>query len=225
MPSTLADFRTDIRTHLDLDDSDLPDVLVDEFIRDGAVLVQYHKTQWPWHAAEWSLAVTAGTQEYAITAATNTDSYVLDQIRLVRDADGNRLRLLEHDVSSGADGTGTPSGYRIFGGMLSLDRNPSADMTLKILGYREPTDWVADGATATPDTPTVFEGVIRKWAIGLAYAHQEEGATASYWMDSAQFELDRLTKRFNDLPPEQLVMNSRGIKSYLSDDSVRIVSV
>lgn len=224
--ATLADFRSYIREHLDLDSSDLPDTLVDEFIRDGAILVQYHRTQWPWHETQWTLPVVAGTQTYDLQAdAVHSGSFLVSELRQVRDPDGNKLTLAEHDIARGDDGVGTPVEYRLFGDQLTLDVEPSASGTYVLVGYRQPVDWVADGAAATPDTPSTFDGVIRKWALGNAYAHQEEGATASFWMDSASFELERLSKRYNDMPPERIVVNSRGPKNYYGDTVYpRIVS-
>lgn len=220
--TTLAEFRTYVRTHLDLDATDLPDVLVDEFIREGARFIQYNRARWPFYEGVWRVTTQAGIPSYYVTLLQDdplvfgqpANNYVLAEIREIRrGSDGTIIPFLGQGTPRQPVTPGTPEGFYLWSTTLTFDPAPSQVEEYVILGYREPRDWVASGPTAEPDTPPAFDGVIRMWALGKAYAHQEESNTSVFFLDSAQYELDRLTAKLDDLPPGRLVMNSRGRKS------------
>lgn len=214
--TTLAEFRSYVRTHLDLTSDDLPDELLDEFIREGSSHVQYARQRWNFYENTWTLTLVDAQQAYDYESAPVDDaasSYVVAEITQLFDDDGNELPMFGSGVANAADSSGTPTGYRLWGTTLTFDKVPSGTPAYKVVGYRKPADWIGDGltTTVTPDTPEIFDNVIRQWALGKAYAHQDESATSTYFLDSAIYQLDKLIKQLDDLPPlGRIALNSGG---------------
>lgn len=213
--ATLAEFRSYVRTHIDLDASDLPDELLDEFIREGSKLIQYKRSRWTFYQDLWTLTTVPDQATYTFASLANDNDYVLAEIRdFIRDSDGDSIQFAGEGVVRDAATGSKPERFYLWGTTITLDPTPSTAETYTVVGYREPVDWVSDGAGASPDTPAVFDGVIRQWALGKAYAHQEESATSVFFLDSANFELERLTMKLDDFPPGRIVINSDGLKHH-----------
>lgn len=206
MARTLDDFRSFIRTVADLDATELPNVLVDQWIREAAEKVQRHKNNWPFYQASWTVATVAGTQAYDIPTIGSIDEIesIVASNRLLEGVGyGAARRSFPPPIPSGP-----PVVWTRWGSDLLLFPIPSGVETLTIYGYKSPTDWVADGAGGTPDTPAEFDQVILDWATGTMFAQQEDTALAvSYW-DKANLRLVELEDAYNDLPPSPIVYNS-----------------
>lgn len=214
---TLTDFRQLVRTHLDLDDEDLPDLLVDEFIRDASQRAQYHR-HWPFYSTVWTFETAIGEASYPLanfTHATNAE-YVCDEIVKVR-GDNRELQRQEAyraELYNPLDSvsTGDPMYWSMWGlDVIDLDPVPTRVETITVRGYRKPVDWVSIGAAATSDLPEPFDRAILEWALGRAYAHQDEPDTSVYFLDMSDGRLTELRKRFDDVgPAEDIVFNGGG---------------
>ena len=84
MAYNLAKFRELIRLTLDLDAADLPDTLVDEWIRDGSTRAQTRRQQWPFYEQDWTFTVTSGQSTYTLAAVKGSSDYDVGEIRQVR---------------------------------------------------------------------------------------------------------------------------------------------
>jgi hypothetical protein len=211
----LSDFRTYIRNHLDLTAADLTDDIVDEFIREGALMVQYARQRWHFYQTTWTLttAIDQGAYNVETDPVSSPTGYVVAEIKHLYRPDGTEIFFDSVDVADGGESSGNPESYRTWGTTLTLVPTPTAIEAIQVVGYRKPVDWVDVGAGEMPDTPAVFDGVIRLWALGRAYAHQEDHGAAGFYSDHASFHLDRLVKQLDDLPPGRIIMNSSGPKT------------
>lgn len=208
MAYTLQQFRDLVRLTMDLDADDLADLLVDEWVRDGAVRAQSKRQRWPFFEKTWTFSTVEGQSTYTVDAIT-ADSGEAESIAEIRQVRGPRWDLKWVDISSidqmspqNSVRTGSPTHYARWGnGDLVLSPEPTVIETFQIRGFQEPTDWVAGGAGNTSDMPDTFDSPILNWAIGRAYAQQDEPQTALYYADMSDLRLDELVKRYNDTPP------------------------
>lgn len=202
--TTLATVRSYIRTHLDLDSSELPDELVDEFIRDATHYVETFRP-WPFMKSRWTQNTADGTFEYPFASLTNASSYRLNRIHAVYlTTDGTQLRYRGDALIAGARTEGQPTGWGTWGDTLVLTPIPDATYGVTIYGERRPFDWVDDGTgTNVFHLAGDFDSPLKTWALGRAYAHQEEGQTAVAFYDLAEFQLRNLATQYATIHPFQ----------------------
>lgn len=202
--TTLADVRSYLRTHIDLDASELPDELTDEFIRDAT---QYIETYRPWNflASTWTEDTADGTFEYPFSAFTNGSGYGLSRIHAIFCTTASyrtQLRYAGFGLAIGDRSEGAPSKWSQWGESLMLVPVPDGVYSLYIMGWRKPHDWVGDGTgTNVFHLDADFDTPLKTWALGRAYAHQEEGQTAGAYYDLAEFQLMNLAKRYAAIHP------------------------
>lgn len=207
MALSLDDIRTFIRSHLDLDTDDLPDALVDVFIREGSKRVEKAHTRWPFYEATWPLTTVAGTASYAYASIDST----LDQIAAVSGADFE-LQWIGYDLYTAntqvlSNASGKPRFYSTWGSKLYLAPKPDAAYALTVRGYRKASDWMAGGAGALPDLPDELHNTVALWALAKAYAQQEDPEMASYYERQYIDELNGFMRRIVETPHAQpLVM-------------------
>lgn len=216
--TTLATVRSYVRTHLDLDASELPDELVDEFIRDATHYVETFRL-WPFLASTWSGATVAGQFEYPYSGLTNSSGYELGSVHAVlMQATGNQLRFRGHGLSSFGRSQSEPQGWGYWGDSLVFTPLPDAAYQFTVFGYRRPVDWVGNSSDVNSfGLPSDFASPLKTWALGRAYAHQEEGGTAVAYYDLAEFQLMNLAKRYATIFPFQGLRVNDG---FLDDEKV-----
>lgn len=228
MSYTLQEFRDLVRATLDLDETDLTDLLVDEWVRDGATRAQSKRQEWPFFSDTWTFNAVAADDTYTlqeITTATG-NGFDIAEIRQVR---GQSWDLQWQDIhdkdlhsTQSSPRTGTPTHWSQWeNGDLVLWPQPTATETHQIRGFREPKDWVRDGAAGESDMPMAFDSPILNWAIGRAYAQQDEPATALYYADMADLRLDELVARYDDPSPAlNVTMGGERPKGLMTDPRI-----
>lgn len=211
---TLQQFRDLVRETLDLDDRDLSDALVDSWLREGLERAQGAR-EWSFYETSWSFSTVADDENYtfAAVAAAHPSGYEIEEIRSVR---GQRwplrpmpLEEMDRRSPQSAERSGTPTHWTTFSTNLFVYPTPSAAENHQVRGIRKPADFVTAGDPAeSHDMPQEFDSVILNWAIGRAYAHQDEPQSAVYYADLSQIRLDELITRFDEAPiPSDFVMN------------------
>jgi hypothetical protein len=213
---TLADIRDFVRTHLDVDDDDLPNSLLDSFIREGSVRIERAEKRWPFYAESWTLDTVADTSEYTFASIGDGD---VDQIQSIRSTNYT-LEWLGRDESfryypPNTTASGEPRYWSVWGTTLKLHPTPDGVYSLAILGFRKPVDWVALGAAEEPDLPEDLHNTVATWALARGYSHQDDPEMAAFYMDLHAAELDQIRRRLVDTPAHQpLVLNGRADTSF-----------
>lgn len=212
----LQGLRDYVRVYLDVDDEELPDVILDTFISEGAARIINRDGKWPFLQARWSFTTTPGLNAYEMT----TVGPDIDEIHSVQLDDGTTLLWAGQDDSEalfnqGYAGTGTPYQYSVWANALYLWPVPQVAQTVTVRGYRVPLDFVAGGYPgATPDLPTEFHSLIARYALASSYEQQEDPEMAA--LHKAHFE-DELMSKWNawtSIPTAApLVLNSRSSRS------------
>lgn len=204
MAYTLNQLRIYVRQHLDLDESEVPDDLLDVWARDATIKISKTRKRWPFLEASWTLNTVAGQRDYDITSLALFNPAVDEIVSVVRN--DRRLIFMGRDEAEEAylpfqsNSNGFVSYYNVWGDMLRLYPTPSSVDVLDIRGYRKVDDWVADGAGAVPDFPEDFHDAIRLYLLGMAYMQQEDPEMASQFIAAFTSEMDLLKKQYGDAP-------------------------
>ena len=145
---TASDLRSTVRDITDLDIEDLPDSLLNLYLRDGYYRILDLEKRWVFLEKSFTFSTVANQRPYNIASFTNDP---IGQIVSVIDESGIGLSLdmvpfdmAETTYVGAYDTSGDPLFYAIWEGQIHLFPKPNNVRTLKVRGYREPTDWVGE---------------------------------------------------------------------------------
>lgn len=200
MSYTLGEIRQYVWDHLDLDSSELPTTLLDVWAREASIRIANARSRWPFFEQEWSLTTVAGQNDYLFSSFSPTideiSSIVGNQRRLAWIGRDEAERRYLPDTSS----NGLSVLFSTWNQKVRLYPTPGGEETLLVRGYRKPTDWVSNGAGATPDFPDDFHDAIRLYVLSSAYAQQEDTQLSQMYRGFYGEELDRLKKMYGEIP-------------------------
>jgi hypothetical protein len=208
-----------VRGHLELDDEDLPDTLLNPYLMDAFERTVAFDNRWPRYEKNWSVALVDGETTISLPADCNVPSL----LSVISPADGYRLVGITQENAEAMFLTGhttilvgPPVYYSIFGksdaGLDQLQLWPSPDVsagpyTLSLRGYRQPV-W-SEAASTIPDLDPRLHLCLAYYAMSLAYAQQEDEILEGVYMARWQRDLTQTAKQI--LAPHRhrpLVMNS-----------------
>lgn len=143
---TATQLRQTIREITDLDAEDLPDSLLNVYIRDGYYRILDLEKRWTFLEKSFTFNTIAEQREYEIAGFTSDP---VGQIISLVDPTGTGLRLemVGHDMGESTyigsyDTSGDPLFYSVWEGKIHLFPRPSNARIINVRGYREPIDWV-----------------------------------------------------------------------------------
>jgi hypothetical protein len=198
----LQTIRDMVRTQLDLDETDLPDVLLDQYVRDGYQRMMNLETRWPSFEMLWAIPAVANTP-----AVLQPDDAL--EIDSVMGADGYPLQRVDRRWAEGmfnlvSPTMGTPRFWFRLGIQLYLLPVPSIDQPLSLYGWRRPLDWVSLGASAQVDADERLHLPIVWYACSTGYAQQEDEVLEATYMnrfkESSALARDSVMKSWTGQP-------------------------
>ena len=200
MAYTLDQMRIYVRQHLDLDESEIPNELLDVWARDASIKISRSRKRWPFFETSWVLTTTDGERDYSLNQLDPVPDEIVSIVR-----DDRRLAFMGRDEAEAAylpyqTSTGFVTYYNVWNDILRLYPTPHMVDTLHLRGYRKVEDWVADGAGAIPDFPDDFHDAIRLYLVGMAYLQQEDPEMAQQFIGAFNAEMDVLKKQYGDAP-------------------------
>lgn len=200
MAYTLDQMRIYVRQHLDLDESEIPNELLDVWARDASIKIARTRKRWPFFETSWILTTTSGVRDYSLSALSPTPDEVVSIVRNDR-----RLTFMGRDEAEAAylpyqTSQGFVTYFNVWGDTLRLYPTPDMADTLYLRGYRKVNDWVAGGAGAVPDFPDDFHDAVRLYLVGMAYLQQEDPEMAQQFISAFNAEMDVLKKQYGDAP-------------------------
>jgi hypothetical protein len=146
---TAATLRSTVRDITDLDTTDLPDSLLNLYIRDGYYRILDLEKRWSFLEKSFTFNTVAEQRAYTISAFTADP---IGQIVSVVDNSGTGMRLemvgfdMAEETYIGAyDTSSNPLFYAFWEGEIHLYPKPNDVRTLSVRAYREPIDWVTTG--------------------------------------------------------------------------------
>jgi hypothetical protein len=183
----VATLRAYVRNHLEVDDEELPDDLLNPYLQDAFERTMTLDNRWPRNETTWSVSKVLG----AYVATLPADVLIPAIVSVTAANTYQRLIYLSQEnaedlfAQAGSSSQGNPTYWSVWGREMSLWPNPgptvSYDVTIR--GYRQP---VWDNAASTlPDIDERLHPALAYYAMALSYAAQEdeilEGVYMSRW--------------------------------------------
>lgn len=210
MVLNLQQIRDFVRGHMDIEEEDLPDPVLDVFVAEGFGRIVRAEKRWPFYATRWAYVTVAGTDEIPFTdIGTN-----ISEIQSIK-GPSSRLHYIGMDVADevwpeNVVQSSEPSHWSVENETLYLWPTPGSAYSLILRGYRKPTDWMAGGAGAVPDVPDELHNTVAVWALSRAYEQQDDPEMASIFERKFADELNLFRRRIHDTPAAQpLVVSGR----------------
>ena len=180
---TAATIRQFVRDITDLDTADLPDSLLNMYIRDGYYRILDLEKRWKFLEETFTFNTVA--EQRAYTIANFTADPMREVISIVDNtAVGARLDMIGYDMAEETyigtyDTSSNPLFYAVWNGEIHLYPKPNNVRTLTCRGYREPTDWITSAgnvdASKNLHLPLVY------YACSRIYQRLEDtGMSAEY---------------------------------------------
>lgn len=224
---SLQNLRDYVRLMIDVDTTDIPDSLMDVFLREGVTKIAYSSNHWNFYEAEASFSTIAAQRAYSY--ATAFGSTIFQTINSVETPHW-RLDALPHAqaqqqfVSVSGSGTQEPRFFSSYANSLYLWPLPDAAYACIAQGYRTPLDFTTQGSGASPDLPAAFHELVGKWAISLAYAQQDDTQNASYFAIDFANTLKTIRGPYENMEPQGIMAlgsNGRRVTGQLAGENGR----
>lgn len=183
----LADIRSKVRTITDMDTTDLPNDVLDMYVKDGYQRMIALERRWPFFQKSYSLSTVADQASYSISAIGSGDIREITSI-VDTTANGSRLTLVAHEDAEAvwngtADQTGRPLHYSFWEGKVFIWPKPDAVYPLSVRGYRKPVDWTANTSTEVDADERLHQALVY-YTIAQVYQLQEDMELAMFYRNS-----------------------------------------
>lgn len=180
---TSAELRSTIRSITDLDATDLPDALLDLYIRDGYYRILDTEKRWPFLEYSFNFSTRDNVREYALEEIASEPMSQIVSIVDSRDT-GYRLQMVAYgeaeQVYIGAyDTKNDPMYYSVWEGSIHLWPKPNGVFTLTARGYREPFDWQTEGGDV--DAAPALHFPLVYYACSRIYQQLEDAPMADMY--------------------------------------------
>ena len=207
----LGELRAFVRAQMDVDEEELPNSLVDEYLQEAFDRTINTATRWPFYETIWDLTKA----EDADTISLPTDCQTSDIMSFV-EVGNLPLTMIDYGAAEMAFSSNTvtvarPAYYSVWGNTIYLwPAATTGERTYKLRGYRKPTDWLGAGtdASAEVDADERLHKPLAHYAIAMAYAQQEDEVLEDVYMKRWQSHLNivgrAITTPYHSRP---LVMN------------------
>lgn len=180
---TAADIRQQVRTITDLDADDLPDTLLNLYIRDGFYRILDTEKRWSFLEYSFSFNTSTGVRAYNVAELADEP---LSQIVSIVDnrGTGYRLDMIGFDMAEQTyigsyDTAGDPLFYAVWNNQIHLYPKPNNSRTLQCRGYREPYDWQTEGGDV--DAPPSLHFALVYYACSRVYQQLEDAGMADMY--------------------------------------------
>lgn len=186
MSITLTQLRTQVRNMVDLDETDLPDSVVDQFAREGFQRIYSLERRWPYLQETYSFNTVANQREYTI--ATIGD--IREIISVVdTSTSGARLTLIPYDNAEeiwlgNTDVPSRPYFFSFWDKKLQLWAKPDAVYPITVRAYRNPLYTWLTNTSETIDLDEWFHALLPYFVIARVYQRQEDSDLSSMYMRS-----------------------------------------
>lgn len=186
MSITLTQLRTQVRNMVDLDETDLPDSIVDQFAREGFQRIYSLERRWPYLQETYTFNTVANQREY--TVATIGD--IREIISVVdTSTSGARLTLIPYDNAEeiwlgNTDVPSRPYFFSFWDKKLQLWAKPDAIYPITVRAYRNPVyTWLTNTGEAI-DLDEWFHALLPYFVIARVYQRQEDSDLSAMYMRS-----------------------------------------
>ena len=186
MSITLTQLRTQVRNMVDLDETDLPDSIIDQFAREGFQRIYSLERRWPYLQETYTFNTVANQREY--TVATIGD--IREIISVVdTSTSGARLTLIPYDNAEeiwlgNTDVPSRPYFFSFWDKKLQLWAKPDAIYPITVRAYRNPLYTWLTNVDETIDLDEWFHALLPYFVIARVYQRQEDSDLSAMYMRS-----------------------------------------
>ena len=186
MSITLTQLRTQVRNMVDLDETDLPDSVVDQFAREGFQRIYSLERRWPYLQETYTFNTVANQREYTIS----TIGDIREIISVVdTSTSGARLTLIPYDNAEeiwlgNTDVPSRPYFYSFWDKKLQLWAKPDEIYPITVRAYRNPVYTWLSNTGETIDLDEWFHALLPYFVIARVYQRQEDSDLSSMYMRS-----------------------------------------
>jgi hypothetical protein len=183
----LSDIRSKVRSITDMDTTDLPDDVLDMYIKDGYQRMISLERRWPFFQKSYAMTTVANQGSYDIGSIGSGDIREITSI-VDTTAGGFRLTLIAHeDAEAVWNGTGDligrPLHFSLWEGKVFIWPRPNAAYTFSLRGYRKPVDWTANTSTEVDADERLHQALVY-YAVAQVYQLQEDMELATFYRGS-----------------------------------------
>ena len=182
----LADVRTMVRDISDLDTVDLPNALLDTFVKEAFQRIVALERRWPFFQETYTVNTVIDQRPYSIAGIGD----IREIISIVETtASGNRFTEIAYDDAEdiwlgNTDVAGRPYFWAVWDAQIHLYPKPDAVYPLTVRAYRNPTyTWLANTAIEI-DLDGWFHILLAYYALARVYQRQEDGEMAAMYQRS-----------------------------------------
>ncbi len=186
MSITLTQLRTQVRNMVDLDETDLPDSIVDQFAREGFQRIYALERRWPILQESYTFNTVANQREYTIS----TIGDIREIISVVdTSTQGARLNLIDYNEAEGIwlgnlDVASRPYFYSFWDKKLQLWAKPDIVYPMTVRAFRNPVyTWLTNTEEAI-DLDEWFHAILPYFIIARVYQRQEDSDLSAMYMRS-----------------------------------------
>jgi hypothetical protein len=180
----VATLRTYVRNHLEVDDEELPDVLLNPYLQDAFERTVALDNRWPRNEATWGLVKVLGN--YVIDLPP--DMLAPSIISVTAHATNRRLTYITQEnaedlfTQNEVVAIGDPVYWSTWGRQMTLWPSPGPDVSFDVgvRGYRQPL-W-DEAASTIPDIDPRLHPALAYYAMALTYAAQEDEILEGVYM-------------------------------------------
>jgi hypothetical protein len=223
---TVQNIRDYVRTFVDLDDTDVPDALVDSWTQEAYDDLVGLDPRWPWFEIggqdsgnRYGITLVAGQQNYALPATTDQNNGAVATVNpkrlLAVQGQHWELRYVGQTalesvyVPQFLSFTNEPRYWSEWGNTgVTIWPLPNGAYNLNIRGYRDPVDFVSLGAGGILDGPPEFGTAIQQYVLSNTWSQQSDLQQSAYWMQNYMAARDRIHRnRVRSSLAEGVVLN------------------
>jgi hypothetical protein len=180
---TATVLRSTVRDIVDLDAEDLPDSLLNLYIRDGYYRILDLEKRWSWLETTFTFNTITDQRSYLISSFTaDPISQVVSIVDNV--GVGTRLAMVGYDEAEQTymgsyDTSGDPLFYAVWNGSIHLFPKPNNARALTVRAYREPIDWQTTGGAV--DAAPSLHFPLAYYACSRIYQKLEDAQMAAVY--------------------------------------------
>jgi hypothetical protein len=171
---------------VDLDETDLPDSIVDQFAREGFQRIYALERRWPILQESYTFNTVANQREYTIS----TIGDIREIISVVdTSTQGARLNLIDYNEAEGIwlgnlDVASRPYFYSFWDKKLQLWAKPDIVYPMTVRAFRNPVyTWLSNTEEAI-DLDEWFHAILPYFIIARVYQRQEDSDLSAMHMRS-----------------------------------------
>ena len=186
MSITLTQLRTQVRNMVDLDETDLPDSIVDQFAREGFQRIYALERRWPILQETYTFNTVANQREYTIS----TIGDIREIISVVdTSTQGARLNLIDYNEAEGIwlgnlDVASRPYFYSFWDKKLQLWAKPDIVYPMTVRAFRNPVYTWLSNVNEAIDLDEWFHAILPYFIIARVYQRQEDSDLSVMYMRS-----------------------------------------